>query len=242
MKRIAKNKSISLALTLIISLSFLFCYFVEKEELTFQPSQNNFTPISHFNSNENKVIKHSYTPHEPILIETYHDLSEFPGSGTEADPYIIENYAITGFIYVNYGIWITFDDLFFLVIRNCYLGDGGPNNGIIIENTHSKITVTNNSINDYHRGIYIHSSAYITLDSNTITDCDSGVELRNSYANNITSNIMHNCNIGLSANIDSTYNTFFSNIVSNSILVYLLILVVIMLLLLILFAIVRLTE
>ena len=74
-------------------------------------------PIASIGSN-NPSTYSALIPHDPIIIPDQNVLSDFPGSGTEEDPYVIEGYNIT--TSEQYGIYI-YGETNFFVIRNCYI-------------------------------------------------------------------------------------------------------------------------
>ena len=106
----------------------------------------------------------AYTPHDPIVIRNdrdFHDQAEdedWPGNGTQEDPYIIEGYEIT----LEAGMWggirgidIRFSDVYFKINNTKIVGDSrltsiflnNARNGIvencIIENGSPGIQVFN---------------------------------------------------------------------------------------------------
>jgi parallel beta-helix repeat protein len=130
------------------------------------------------------------------------------GSGTEEDPYIIENWIIAGNGSVRDGIFINNTDVYF-VIRNCTVfGFNHPDeyyDGIElqfvengrIENTRvneshtsiylrysNNITISNSTFCDYHKlygyGISTYYSKYITIKSCECYNLDVGIDLTKS--------------------------------------------------------------
>ena len=162
---------------------------------------------------ENQI---NYTPHGTIYIDgdadfaTQAAIEPWPGSGTQGDPYLIENYEIDASS--THGIRIRNTNVFF-IIRDSLIQDGGNNNeGIYIDNIKNGIvdncTVTNNkngiyvwsseltSINNNtcnsnnYNGIYLIFSNSITLFNNTAnTNQQSGIFV---YQNNVDNNYIYN--------------------------------------------------
>ncbi|MHA1907802.1 MAG: right-handed parallel beta-helix repeat-containing protein [Candidatus Thorarchaeota archaeon] len=101
----------------------------------------------------------------------------FPGSGTELDPYRIENRTIIG---DSHCILIHDTDAFF-IIRNCTLGSLTTVSGVGIRfmNVTNGI-VENCTISQKHHGIYLDQSRYHSFINNTISRGYMGIELESS--------------------------------------------------------------
>ncbi|MFW9992108.1 MAG: NosD domain-containing protein, partial [Candidatus Odinarchaeota archaeon] len=114
-----------------------------------------------------------WTPHAPIYIDSNADFGpsgyNFPGSGTQSDPYLIEWYNITSS--VNALIEIRNTDVYFQ-ISHCLL------NGVMI---------------DYYRGIYLYNVRNGNISNNIIQFSSWGIELRSSSNINITGNTVSDC-------------------------------------------------
>ena len=100
------------------------------------------------------------------------------GSGTELDPYVIENWAIA--VSNKKGIWIENTTKFF-IIRNCLAENG------LFENT---------SGSDYSSGIYLNHVINGVLENNSCKNNVRGISLddlseNNNISNNICSNNQH---------------------------------------------------
>jgi len=114
------------------------------------------------------------------------------GSGTENDPYIIENWDINA-ENAN-GIWIAGTTARF-VIRNCYVHDGWANYnyGIYLKNVMNG-TVDNNTAENNYYGIYLFEYS----DNNTLTNNTSknnsyhGIHLQNSSNCTLNNNTCEN--------------------------------------------------
>ena len=139
------------------------------------------------------------SPHSPVYIDGNDNFTPtdgvVAGSGTENDPYIIENWDINA--ENAHGIWIINTTSCF-VIRNCYVHDGeiNGNYGIYFDNVTNGM-VKNATIKNNRNGIYLVSS-----DNNDVAKCDisnqieGDIRLESSNNNRIT-----NCNLSHSDNI-----------------------------------------
>ncbi|MHA1778079.1 MAG: right-handed parallel beta-helix repeat-containing protein, partial [Candidatus Heimdallarchaeaceae archaeon] len=162
--------------------------------------------------------------HEPIIIKCDQDFDKygFPGSGTEKDPYVIENLSIT--VTEGCAIDISFTNKSF-VISNCYINTtdttekgislsnlingsyaiknntitGGGEFSIYIYNC-TNLTVDNNTIDTsqyrVNQGISIVSSSNCTIERNTYLSNCRGIEIYNSIDINIINNKVLNTGIG----------------------------------------------
>jgi parallel beta-helix repeat protein len=168
----------------------------------------------------------SRSPHAPIYICGNGNFTPANGvngggSGTENDPYIIENWAINASTY--YGIWVRGTTAYF-VVRNCLVWNGGSSyDGIYLDNvTNGKIencvlfnnfngiilshasnnTISNNKCsNNSDSGIHVYySSPYNTLTNNSCSNNNYGIRLTGTdwhgqgktYSNTLTNNTCSN--------------------------------------------------
>jgi len=107
----------------------------------------------------------AYVDHDPITISSDADFAAqgWPGSGTEADPYVIEGLRI---ISTETCISISGTSAYF-VIRGCLLTSTSSGNGIRFFDV-SNGRVENNTIcNSSHEGVYLYQSSNNTLANNT---------------------------------------------------------------------------
>jgi len=182
------------------------------------------------------------TPRGPISILNndffnYDNGVNGGGSGTELDPWIIENFLIDASSAD--GIWIEHTTDYF-VIRNCVIENGiGANwygiyldnviNGTIEGNTlsnndygicpvniSSNINLDNNTCNNNNYGVYLFSANGITISNNT---CDgnstSGIQVEDSYDCTIENNTCEGNSSGIHLEY-SMYNTLDNNTCSNN--------------------------
>ena len=143
------------------------------------------------------------------------------GNGTEADPYIIENYEIDA----NggaYGIWVVNVDLYF-VIRNCTVFNATDSatypygSGIALAST-SNGTITSNNVTGNYIGIGIDASSENIVSHNEIVGNEAiGVGILTGNNNTITGNNVGNTTAGIgialmyATNTSVTENTVFGN-------------------------------
>jgi parallel beta-helix repeat protein len=136
------------------------------------------------------------SPHSPIYIDSNAGFTAAngvtSGSGTENDPYIIENWSINASS-AN-GIEIKSTDVYF-VIRNCLVENGGvAYYGIYLDNVVNG-EVKNATIENNRNGIYL-----IRSENNDVIKCDIsnqfGEGIRLDLSNN---NIISGCNISNSS-------------------------------------------
>ena len=151
-------------------------------------------------SQKNNAMTSDLTEHNPIAISNDYNLSisGFPGSGTEGNPYRIENYDIDGEIicisvhdttlhirisncilrftnpstYSTYGIFL--DNVTNCVINNCTVIDGRY--GVMIEQSHN-CTIEESTIDESDYGVIVYLSQYITLIGNRFTCWSTCVRL-----------------------------------------------------------------
>ena len=161
----------------------------------------------------------AYTSHPPILIEgNYQFLPEngvTGGSGTEGDPYVIEDWDVA--CGVNDGIAIV-DTTAHFVIRNVYVHDstthmppvagiflGNVTNGSVTHSTIANISATalavafanmtafdNNTITTSHTGVWFYYSSYDMFRDNTVRNCSNGVYFWYSENNTAERNSVEN--------------------------------------------------
>lgn len=139
-------------------------------------------------------IRNSYTDIEPIYITNNNSFTPegFSGSGTDTDPYVLENCRITNNTEPNL-IWIINTDAYF-IIRNNFI-DG---------------------INKSPTGIYLSKVTNGVVEKNTIINTNQAIHSAwNSNNNVITNNTIKDNNDGITAsyshNSTYTYNKIFNN-------------------------------
>jgi parallel beta-helix repeat protein len=187
-----------------------------------------------------RPVHAALTSHDPILIVGNDNFTvangvNGGGSGTENDPYIIENYVIAAS--TANGIDIRNTSAYFIV-RNCVVGSGVvtytgiylynvtnggiennacgyDNNGICLDSSDSN-KLENNTCEDSYRGIYLTNSDNNIISSNTIWNNSSeGISFTNSDNNTLDNNTCEN-NGGSGISLDSSNNNTISNSVVTS--------------------------
>ncbi|MEW6070333.1 MAG: right-handed parallel beta-helix repeat-containing protein [Candidatus Thermoplasmatota archaeon] len=140
-----------------------------------------------------KSSTNGLTPHEPIYIEGNENFTAEngvrSGSGTENDPYVIENWEIsTG---ATEGIFIKDTSVYF-IIRNCLIyGRGYRDRGISFYNVvHGN--VKNCEIYNHWAGISVSLSSKNNISTNSIYNNACGIRLFFSSNNSLRNNILKN--------------------------------------------------
>jgi parallel beta-helix repeat protein len=187
------------------------------------------------------VCSASLNSSNPILIDGDNNFTSangvVGGSGTDNDPYIIENWVISASS--NHGIHIKNTRSYF-VIRNVVVENGYPTyNGIYFENVwNGKIenvvsmnngngiflifsnanTVLNSTVGYAYYGITLGYSHNNTFLNNTLGNNKYGFWLASSTSNTLSGNIVENCTTtgtGIVLNSSSS-NTISNNTVGNN--------------------------
>jgi parallel beta-helix repeat protein len=130
-------------------------------------------------------------PHDPIYIDGNSGFTNASGvawgSGTESDPYIIENWNINASL--AHGINIQNTDVHF-IIRYCHIYSGDANryaDDIRLYNCRNG-TIDNNNCSANSDGIHLEYSSNIILIRNNCSDCWYGIQLLYSSNNTINDN------------------------------------------------------
>jgi len=165
-----------------------------------------------------------YIPHDPIWIESnsdfeyYANLEGWQGSGSEADPFVIEDYAIVS-SYI--CLYIGNTDYHYR-IRNCIFSpssEGSYSTGVVINsapngiiencrffvthaleiNNSDGIVVVNNEFQggSSEYGVTIGYSQYVVVDNNTFVNYYGSLHIMGCYQSEITNNVFSNCMLGI---------------------------------------------
>lgn len=163
----------------------------------------------------------AYTSSSPIYIQSNLDFDAghgvLSGTGTQADPYIIDGWEIVTIGY-GYGIIVANTDKYF-TIRNCYIHGVSWDGSQAIYLTNVKHgAVQSCTLADIHRGIDLRASSYIAITSCDISDCGYGIYSETSNDISVTDCLIHNNAIGFSQQASGCRNCTFSsnNITGNS--------------------------
>jgi parallel beta-helix repeat protein len=182
----------------------------------------------------------AYTSHATIYIDGNSQFTNASGvvwgSGTVADPYIIEGWDISASS--AHGIRIQNTNAYFIV-RDCYVHDSGPSyygislhtvNGIVSNNTcwnneygialdssSDNNTLSNNTCSDNTIiGIYLDSSSNNTLIDNTCSNNYDGIYLDSSSNNTLSNNNCSNNWAGIALDSSSNNNALSNNTCSDN--------------------------
>ena len=140
------------------------------------------------------------------------------GSGSWADPYVIENVTIDGQGSGNCIEIRNSDDYF--IVRNCSLYNSGSNfddAGIKLDNVDSGKIINNNCSDNKYYGIRLSSSNNNTLSGNNASNNGYyGIYLYESGNNMISGNTVNNCDSGIYLNWHCDNNTFSGNNARNN--------------------------
>ena len=166
--------------------------------------------------NDNDVI--NYVEHGAIVIWGDDDFEDydFPGRGTESNPYRISEYNITTDSFIGISIWNTKK---YFVIENCFINatkigisieSVAPGTAIISNNIcklnpgiaivvyySPQTTLTGNECNNNGYGIVIDSSSGCTLIENTCKNNEIGIVIYYSQLASLTKCISNNNNLGI---------------------------------------------
>jgi parallel beta-helix repeat protein len=134
----------------------------------------------------------SATASDPIFIADEADLiaqagtNSWPGSGTEADPYVIANLTFSGAsdpaVYIN-------NVQLYVVVRDCTF----TNCAIAVElDLSSNVTVTGNTIEDGYEALVIYGTGGNTIANNTVNDQSYGFYLSETEGNIVCDNTLSN--------------------------------------------------
>ena len=201
-KMISKTKKISV----LIIVGFVFTLLVNLR-LNFSVEQNSIENINNsaleapifINGIATGVDAHNWTWAE--------DQSWCTGSGTDLDPYIIENLTISG-SGSGSGIEIWNSNVSF-IIKDCLIYNFST--GIYLDHTNNARLINNNCSN-MGEGIYIDYSNNITISGNTANgNSNYGIYLYGSPYNAITGNTVNNNDDGIYMDASSNNNTISGN-------------------------------
>ncbi|MGC9060414.1 MAG: right-handed parallel beta-helix repeat-containing protein [Thermoplasmata archaeon] len=161
--------------------------------------------------------------HQPILIEGDAEFAStasafsWPGNGSAENPYIIENYEISG--QAGYCIYIKNTTCHF-VIRSCTLYNASHGSGVELENVTngvlenitinstyygiiifkcSSCKISNCDISEAYFGIYISAceNGTILVENSTVSGCTQGIISYGNSALTISGNTISSCDYGI---------------------------------------------
>ncbi len=118
-----------------------------------------------------------YVTRAPILIQGDQDFTAANGvtggSGTEADPYVIEGWEINAS--ASHGIWIR-NAASSLIIQDVYVHSGGANDGILLENISSADLVNLTTAGNWH-GIRVTDSGFVSIEKAEVESNHVGIRI-----------------------------------------------------------------
>jgi len=197
---------------LIVGLVFFILCFANSEGLT-QSKESvilrnlkdiNLNTLNSLNSN-NCVI---YINSDQDLINY-----NFPGSGSENDPYRLENLLIS--TTKDYGIYLE-NTTKHVLIQNCYIY--AHYRAIEIYNTtENTITITNNTCSsDNYFGIFVGKSPYIKILKNIIYNCYHAIEFNDSPYALVANNTLFDNTCCIRVEYRSPYSRILENNFTNN--------------------------
>ncbi len=181
------------------------------------------TTVGALNSNMNAQIERTddavndgYEEREPIHIEGNEDFAnqseenDWPGDGTEEDPYIIEKNRIEGGEDEN--ILIEEVDVHFVIRENILKGGRYGVHLILTSNG----SIKDNIVEGAEMGIFLRASDYNIVENNVVTsNGDYGIRPSGSFNNTVRGNILKENSIGIAV-INSANHTFERNTAYNN--------------------------
>ncbi|MCE7741880.1 MAG: hypothetical protein GOP50_05435 [Candidatus Heimdallarchaeota archaeon] len=167
--------------------------------------------ISENNQKISPSIKNLVTS-ESIMIYSDTDLVEynFPGNGTEDDPFRIENLLIEE---ENYGIYINSPKHHF-VIQNCHIINAIYGGIVIKKAVSGYANVSNNIIENCTttHAIFLQSCSEVNIENNICIGNAVGIDMEHSYNSTIVNNLcQNNVYIGIYVESYSVGNIFENN-------------------------------
>ena len=164
--------------------------------------------LSRQSESPHEVFTESYVAHAPISISSDAGFAGYPGSGTFADPYRIENLLISTSSQIAISISST---TVYFVIRNCYITNSttaGPPNGISITNAkHARIEDT--LIEFKHIAVYLENTNDTTVSNTTMSESNYGIYMNSLYDSYLNANYFYN--IGYPFITDTVVNATLSD-------------------------------
>ncbi|MFX1302927.1 MAG: nitrous oxide reductase family maturation protein NosD [Promethearchaeota archaeon] len=150
-----------------------------------------------------------------IYIKSDQDLINysFPGSGSESDPYRIENLSISST--KDYGIYLE-NTTKYVLIQNCYIY--AHYRAIEIYNTtENTLTISNNTLSsDNYFGIFVGKSPYIKILKNVIYNCYHAIEFNDCPYTIIANNTLLDNVCCIRVEYSSPYSQIRENNITNN--------------------------
>ncbi|MFX0059502.1 MAG: NosD domain-containing protein [Candidatus Hodarchaeota archaeon] len=215
-----KKKQLTLGLLIVISMTFPFYSALLLNSASNQTTKKTFIhdiKSSQYVLTSPIIINQS----EPTQTWAYTELNYVwcSGSGTWADPYLIQDVTID--LNDGAGSCITVADStgIYFRIMDCTLINSGweiyNSAGIRLENTNNGFLINNTCSSHEYVGIYLYESDNNTISGNLAGYNQQGISLLNSHNNTIINNAIFQNNIGIH-NAISHNNTINGNIANNN--------------------------
>ena len=165
-------------------------------------------------------IRNSYTDIDPIYITSNNSFTPegFSGSGTDIDPYILENCRITNNTEPNL-IWIINTDAYFIIRNNFIDGINKSPTGIYLSKVTNGVVEKNTIINTNQAIHSAWNSNNNVITNNTIKDNNDGIAASYSHNSSYTNNyIFNNTRAGINfvELFQQASRSFSRNIISNN--------------------------
>ncbi len=185
-------------------------------------------PSTTIYGNDNiEQLKNSYYTLTPFLIDERDPTISFiyyrdhypwcTGTGTEADPYVIDNILIAGgFSSTCLTIGYTYSSTHFTIQNSKFIESGTSNSGILLWGAQNG-DIINSIFEDCDLGIVVDSnSQYSYIYNNDIHDCGWGISIENSPNAQVVDNIvLRSINQGIVIE-SSSYSTVIGNTVTET--------------------------
>lgn len=161
--------STKLALKIAISCTLILSLFLNSAATN--------SKISVYDVNPNVIS--ALTPRERIEIICDANFTDygFPGSGTEIDPYVIEGYDITTYLYN--GI-LVYNVTKHFIIQHCFIEYAVSGIYVVSVSAGTAVISNNTCLNNDYAGIYLSNSSNSTIVNNTCITNYVGIELHES--------------------------------------------------------------
>lgn len=213
MGRLFNRRAVGSALTIILVMS-----------ITGPVVMSDFETTIPLVADDNNTLP-GYVPHSPIRINSNADFVAFGfnGSGTETEPWVIENLDING---SGYGCCVYVGNTTdYFTIQNCYLhgaknGVSDPyyyNSGVILYTVQNGSITSNNITSNDYNGIYLYLASRNMIVNNNVSNNRSGIRLMYSIRNYMKNNVVFLNNWeDITVSCDSNNNTITNNDISKS--------------------------
>jgi parallel beta-helix repeat protein len=159
-------------------------------------------------------VQSEYISENPIIISDNADFetSNFTGSGTQGDPYLITKLNISD---TPFCIRIS-DTTAWFVIRDCYLESNSTSGASLNFNNVTNARVESTFIGGEMTGIYLYSSADCVVRRSVIRGLIVGILFQNSEGCIARDNLVHSCEVGIRIDRSSNCRIIENRVYANS--------------------------